>query len=227
MIDDFNNRWGEEVSYSFETRRGDQNRQIGIHAYSYWAMALDPRTKKYLQKILTNGRDVWRLWDDIKKSCLEGARATRIPATEEHGDMQARQRAENQMERQRNRTGAASFFPESSDEEMEDEAADSGLSVEELVCNEIRRYQSDRGLRLQTDSCYNCPLEWWRVHHTDYPHIWKVAEKILAIPATSAPSERVFSLAANIVDKKRVNLKPENIDLLVFLRGNKEFVYWE
>jgi hypothetical protein len=54
-----------------------------------------------------------------------------------------------------------------------------------------------------------------------------VEEKILAIPATSTPSERVFSLAANIVDKKRVSLKPENIDLLVFLRGNKEFVDWE
>jgi hypothetical protein len=54
-----------------------------------------------------------------------------------------------------------------------------------------------------------------------------VAEKILAITAASAPSERVFSLAVNIVDKKRVNLKPENIDLIVFLRGNKEVVDWE
>jgi hypothetical protein len=54
-----------------------------------------------------------------------------------------------------------------------------------------------------------------------------LAERILAIPATSAPSERVFSSAANIVDKKRVRLKPENIDLLVFLRGNKDFVDWD
>jgi hypothetical protein len=54
-----------------------------------------------------------------------------------------------------------------------------------------------------------------------------VAERILAIPATSAPSERVFSSAANIVDKKRVRLKPENVDLLVFLRGNKDFVVWD
>jgi hypothetical protein len=70
-------------------------------------------------------------------------------------------------------------------------------------------------------------LEWWRVHHVDYPHTWKVAEWILAIPATSAPSERVVSSAANIVDKNRVRLKPENIDLLVFLRGNKDFVDWD
>ncbi len=50
---------------------------------------------------------------------------------------------------------------------------------------------------------------------------------VLAILATSAPSERVFSSSANIVDKKRVRLKPENIDLLVFLRGNKDFVDWD
>ncbi len=54
-----------------------------------------------------------------------------------------------------------------------------------------------------------------------------MTERILAIPATSAPSERVFSFAANIVDKKRVRLKPENVDLLVFLRGNTDFVDWE
>jgi len=227
MIDDFNSRWGEEPSYSHETRRGDGNRQIGIHAYSYWAMALDPRTKKYLPKVLTNHRETWRLWDDIKESCLEVARAARIPAGEENADMEVGRRAENRMVRQRNRSGAASFFPESSDEEMDDAGVDGVLSVEEIVANEIWKYQSDRGLRLQTDGCYNCPLEWWRLHHTDYPHIWKVAERILAIPATYAPSERVFSSAANIVDKKRVRLKPENVDLLVFLRGNKDFVDWD
>ena len=227
MIDDFNSRWGEESSYSHQTRRGDRNRQIGIHAYPYWAMALDPRTKKYLPKILTNHREIRRLWDDIEEFCLEEARTTRIPRAEDHVDGEVERGAENPIVRQRNRCGAASFFPESSDEEMDDAGVSGALSVQEIVCNEIRKYQSDKGLRLQTDGCYNCPLEWWRVHHLDYPHIWKIAERILAIPATSAPSERVFSSAANIVDKKRVRLKPENVDLLVFLRGNKDFVDWD
>ena len=56
---------------------------------------------------------------------------------------------------------------------------------------------------------------------------WKLAERILAIPATSAPSERVFSSAANIADKKRVRLKPYNVDSLVFLKGNEQHVDWE
>jgi hypothetical protein len=107
---------------------------------------------------------------------------------------------------------------------MEDAGVDRALSIEEIVSNEMKKYQSDKELRLQTDGFYHCPLEWWLVHHTDYFHIWKVAEQILAILANFEASERVFSSAANIVDKKRVRLKPENIDLLVFLRGNKDFV---
>jgi len=43
----------------------------------------------------------------------------------------------------------------------------------------------------------------------------------------SAPAERVFSSAANIVIKKRVGLKPQNVDLLVILRGNKELINWD
>jgi hypothetical protein len=85
---------------------------------------------------------------------------------------------------------------------MEDEAFLRELSCDDIIFNEIRRYQLDKGLKLQTDGCYNCPLEWWRVNHKEYPHIWKVAEWILAISAMSVPSERVFSSAANIVDKK-------------------------
>ena len=220
-----------ELRYSYATRRGDRNRQVGIHAYSYWSMALDPRTKKYLPKILTNHREIRRLWDDIKESCLEVAKTAMIQRVgeEECIDVVAEQkaRANNIIVQQRNRSGAASFFPESSDEEMEDADVDGALSVEDIVSNEMQKYQLDKGSRLQTDSCYDCPLEWWRVHHVDYPHTWKVAEWILAIPATSAPSERVVSSAANIVDKNRVRLKPENIDLLVFLRGNKDFVDWD
>jgi len=74
----------------------------------------------------------------------------------------------------------------------------------------------DNGLKLETDSSYNCPLKWWSLNHSNYPSVWKLAERILAMPATSAPAEPVFSSAANIVNKKRVGLKPQNVDLLVF-----------
>jgi hypothetical protein len=47
-------------------------------------------------------------------------------------------------------------LPESLDEEMKDAGVDGALSVEEIISSEMRKYQSDKGLRLQTDVSYNC-----------------------------------------------------------------------
>jgi hypothetical protein len=53
-----------------------------------------------------------------------------------------------------------------------------------------------------------------------------LAERILSIPATSAPSKRVFSAASNVINKKQARLTPENAGLILFLRGNKTHVDW-
>jgi hypothetical protein len=60
-----------------------------------------------------------------------------------------------------------------------------------------------------------------------YPNVWRLAQRILAIPDTSAPSERVVSAADHVVNKKRVRLELDNVNLLKLLRGNKNFVEWE
>ena len=39
------------------------------------------------------------------------------------------------------------------------------------------------------------PLAWWKMYDGQFPPIAKLARKYLAIPASSAPSERVFSRA--------------------------------
>ena len=48
----------------------------------------------------------------------------------------------------------------------------------------------------------------------------KVAKKYLSIPATLVPSERAFSTAGNIVNKKRACLQPSSVNVLVFLSEN-------
>jgi len=69
------------------------------------------------------------------------------------------------------------------------------------------------------------PKNWaWRIqnHSKVYPDIWKLAEQILHIPATSVPAEWVFSVASNVISKKRANLAPDNANVLVSLVSSFE-----
>ena len=96
-------------------------------------------------------------------------------------------------------------------------ATEHAPSKSEAIITEIQRYLSEPQIDGQADA-----LEWWAQRAASYPHLTPVAKKFLAIPASSTSSERVFSLAGNLVSKKRCQLKPENVDLLVFLNKNRK-----
>jgi hypothetical protein len=64
------------------------------------------------------------------------------------------------------------------------------------------------------------PLEWWKAHSTEFPTLWLLATVYFAIPATSAPSERAFSVAGNIVTMRRCRLNDRNLEDLHHLHEN-------
>uniref|UniRef100_A0A7S3PTX0 HAT C-terminal dimerisation domain-containing protein n=1 Tax=Chaetoceros debilis TaxID=122233 RepID=A0A7S3PTX0_9STRA len=92
-------------------------------------------------------------------------------------------------------------------------------------------HYNDKGVHLfvngsNADKGFNSPLQWWKQNHREYPNIWMLAKRILSVPATSAPSERVFSVASLIATKKRGSLKPDNVNMLVFLKENFDLIEW-
>jgi len=92
-----------------------------------------------------------------------------------------------------------------------EEKQDDELSIED----EVKLYFQELPIKRKDD-----PFCWWRVNDSRFPHLQHLAKKCLAIPATSTPSERVFSVAGIVVDKRRAALTPEMIDALVFLNKN-------
>lgn len=88
---------------------------------------------------------------------------------------------------------------------------------------ELNRYF---GCKL-TEADYNLTLlEWWKKNESYFPRLSQVAKFFLAVPASSVPSERIFSTAGEIVNKKkRSRLHCANVDLLIFLNKNLEG-YW-
>ena len=91
------------------------------------------------------------------------------------------------------------------------------LSPEQKAFNEIEKYKAEEPLDPDDD-----PLKWWKEHSKKYPILSRVCKKYLAIPATSSPSERLFSRAGNITTPLRNSLKPAKVDMLTFLATNAE-----
>lgn len=80
---------------------------------------------------------------------------------------------------------------------------------------EMSRYLGAPAIALDAD-----PLQWWSMHAAGYPRLAKLARKYLCVCGTSSSSERLFSVAGNIVTAKRSLLKPHKVDMLVFLAKN-------
>ncbi len=65
------------------------------------------------------------------------------------------------------------------------------------------------------------PFEWWpKVGKAKFPNMYHLAMKYLSIPATSVPSERVFSSAGDILTQKRSRLGDDNARMLICLHAN-------
>ena len=69
------------------------------------------------------------------------------------------------------------------------------------------------------DSAETEPLEWWKAAEGWFPLLSRVARSVLCIPASSATSERAFSAAGYIINKRRVNIHPDNVNKLLFIKS--------
>lgn len=71
-------------------------------------------------------------------------------------------------------------------------------------------------------------LTYWKDHSKLMPTLSSLASQVFAIPATSTPSERNFSVAGIIVNQKRTQISPDNLDKVLFMHNNydhlKDFV---
>lgn len=65
-----------------------------------------------------------------------------------------------------------------------------------------------------------CPLAWWMSRRTRFPVLFEMARVYLAIPASSCPSERVFSVGTLVLTDKRRQLHESRVPKLMFMKRN-------
>ena len=78
--------------------------------------------------------------------------------------------------------------------------------------DEVDSYFSEKRSKIPT-------LDWWKLNCHRYKSLSMLAKRYLQIPATSTPSECVFSSAGHTVIPNRSSLDPNTVDELVFLHS--------
>jgi hypothetical protein len=92
------------------------------------------------------------------------------------------------------------------------------MRINEAANAEILLYTCEPSIPLQNaQQRFTCPLSWWKSNQTKCRLLSEVALCLLCIPATSAPSERVFSVAGLTIAKGRVRMAPQTANEMIFL----------
>ena len=82
----------------------------------------------------------------------------------------------------------------------------------------------DRYLLLEDEKNCGDVLNWWRGHESDYPLIAVLARRYLAIPASSASSERLFSRLKETHTVKRNRMSPKAMCQLLFVQHHMQYL---
>ena len=84
-----------------------------------------------------------------------------------------------------------------------------------IALDEVGEYLQLYEIPLQSN-----PLTWWNEKKDKFPILSNLAQKYLAVSATSTASERLFSDAGNLLTNKRTCMKPKLFKKIMFLKRN-------
>ena len=215
MMDDFKKRWGDlDIPFHREVARGAQKRQVGIHPNFVLAHALDPRFKNL--SFISNEDNKEELWGAIleemvvarkQQQLAQASTPNSLPgdsANSETAGIGASTIAERPNKRLK--TSASSdwdkYVLRETEDDLEEAVYLSSITLMAECKMELSKYRTSRGLQMFANADkrdMNDPLPWWKLHHMSYPTVWLLAQYYLGIPATSASSERSFSVAGRIL----------------------------
>ena len=86
----------------------------------------------------------------------------------------------------------------------------------DIIDAELEKFLSDPILDRSDD-----PLTWWNsLGQTTYPNLYQIFMKVMIVPASSVPSERLFSKAGIVLNYLRNRLDPKVLNMILCLNKN-------
>jgi len=225
MLDNLEERFGHlDKPFKAVDIRGRKNRFVGVPRGFVIAHVLDPRTKD-LGSIQDAGnkeeliQHVVKLMVDEERdnpiASWASANAATSPNSASTGPAASAAPAAASL-------GLFTDYDARADMLLEEAAQ----SVSDGCKQELDLYlKAPRLPLIGSDGRLSDPLSWWHDRCNYFPRVWNLAQIYLAIPATSAPSERIFSKAGNAISDKRCSLNDKTARDLVFMQHNQ--CYWE
>ena len=103
-----------------------------------------------------------------------------------------------------------------SEEESDEPVPQLPVAVTQARVLEALRYYWDSPRISQADD----PYAFWRQNSHEYPEVFLVAKATFSCPSGSVDSERLFSVAGDIINVRRTKLTPINAEDQIFLAKN-------
>ena len=221
MIDDFEARWGDGSSvlkFKYGHHGTGKGQPCGYKREQILAFTLDPRMVA-LPSVQEEEEDkVWTVLQDRLEELLKENDQTTDKSTKAAGavDAEAQQSScsagtsSGARVKKRPKIGLLQA-------RADVDAASARAERELLQFREFAGIQMRTADGELTDDAKTNPLDWWKKWGSKFPNLAQLARRYLAMPATSAPVERLFSVAGLVATAKRNRLDPETVSLLVFV----------
>ena len=185
------------LSYELKYQLQSYFDELEQQTFAKFATFLDPRFKDVFFNKEKKA--------EVKKSISDYLESVKIPEQKQAEKEEERKTKETEENQKKDE-----HFWDEFDKEREDQVdSEREISVIEI---ELIRYLEGQLSSRKTD-----PLLFWKLQEKFFPNLAKAAKKYLSIPATSVPSERVFSKAGEIVSARRSRIKSKNVDMILFL----------
>ena len=214
----FTAEWGTgeaDTQFDMQKTLGYRNRMQGFRMIHMLAALLDPRTKKLMTFGLLDKR---KIEEELKRiAILEAKKRVAVPVPVA---VPIVENAPTIVDKYRD------LFNDTLPDDRHVPSADT-LQYQNTDCEiavhlEMMNYQREGVLERLTiidgKEVHNNPLDWWKLNAGKYPILSSIARRILCVPATSAPCERLFSYAGLTISNDRNRLLPENAEEFLFLR---------
>ena len=104
----------------------------------------------------------------------------------------------------------------SDSEDEEDAATPPPVAVSDARVDEAFSYYWEAPRSSQSSD----PFDFWRQNSHEYPEVFVIATSTFTCPSGSVDSERLFSVAGDVIRHRRTSLSPENAEDQIFLAKN-------